>query len=98
MTLWRQRLSTQSYTAPLVAGGLLDAAWSPDQLYLGYGMAFVLAAVIVSMHRIAGPQAELTGFRFAARHGQGHAETDLAAIRTRSEKYLSLIMVKKDRE
>jgi MFS family permease len=43
--------------SPLVAGGLLDAAWSPDQLYLGYGMAFVLAAVIVSMHRIAGPQA-----------------------------------------
>ena len=42
--------------SPLVAGGLLDAAWSPDQLYLGYGMAFVLAAVIVSMHRIAGPQ------------------------------------------
>ena len=43
--------------SPLVAGGLLDAAWSPDQLYLGYGLAFVLAAVIVSMHRIAGPQA-----------------------------------------
>jgi hypothetical protein len=43
----------------VAAGGrrLLDAAWSPDQLYLGYGLAFVLAAVIVSLHRIAGPQA-----------------------------------------
>lgn len=41
--------------SPLVAGGLLDAKWSPAQLYLGYGLAFVLSAVIVSLHRIAGP-------------------------------------------
>ena len=49
------RFGAGAAAAALVAGGLLDAAWSPDQLYLGYGLAFVLAAVIVSMHRIAGP-------------------------------------------
>jgi benzoate transport len=43
--------------SPLVAGGLLDAAWSPSQLYVGYGAAFVFAAAIVWMHRIAGPAA-----------------------------------------
>lgn len=41
--------------SPLVAGGLLDAAWSPSQLYVGYGAAFVFAAAIVWMHRIPGP-------------------------------------------
>lgn len=41
--------------SPLVAGSLLDAAWSPSQLYVGYGVAFVLAAVVVSLHRIAPP-------------------------------------------
>ena len=39
----------------MVAGSLLDAAWSPSQLYVGYGVAFVLAAVVVSLHRIASP-------------------------------------------
>ena len=42
--------------SPLVAGSLLDAAWSPSQLYVGYGAAFVLAACIVSLHRLQGPQ------------------------------------------
>ncbi len=44
--------------SPMVAGTLLDAAWSPSQLYVGYGAAFVLAAVIVSLHRLQGPGAE----------------------------------------
>ncbi|WP_027015094.1 MFS transporter [Comamonas composti] len=43
--------------SPLVAGRLLDAAWSPGQLYVGYGLAFVFAAAIVSLHRIASPSA-----------------------------------------
>lgn len=43
--------------SPLVAGSMLDASWSPAQLYVGYGMAFVVAAVIVWMHRIAVPAA-----------------------------------------
>ncbi|MEX8192637.1 MFS transporter [Comamonas guangdongensis] len=47
--------------SPLVAGGLLDAAWSPSQLYVGYGVAFVFAAVIVSLHRIEGPSASRSG-------------------------------------
>lgn len=42
--------------SPLVAGSLLDAAWSPSQLYVGYGAAFVLAACVVSLHRLQGPQ------------------------------------------
>ncbi|WP_370682634.1 MFS transporter [Comamonas sp. GB3 AK4-5] len=47
--------------SPLAAGSLLDAAWSPNQLYVGYGLAFVFAAVIVSLHRIASPSASRTG-------------------------------------
>lgn len=43
--------------SPMVAGSLLDAAWSPSQLYVGYGLAFVLAACIVSLHRLQGPEA-----------------------------------------
>ena len=47
--------------SPLVAGGLLDAAWSPSQLYVGYGVAFVLAAVVVSLHRISAPSVSARG-------------------------------------
>ncbi|KAA9157029.1 aromatic acid/H+ symport family MFS transporter, partial [Delftia sp. BR1] len=43
--------------SPMVAGSLLDAAWSPSQLYVGYGLAFVFAACIVSLHRLQGPEA-----------------------------------------
>lgn len=38
--------------SPLVAGALLDDGWRPVQLYVGYGLAFVAAAVIVLMHRL----------------------------------------------
>ncbi len=41
--------------SPLVAGALIDAAWRPTQLYMGYGMAFVAAAVIVLLHRLQPP-------------------------------------------
>ena len=43
--------------SPMVAGSLLDAAWSPSQLYVGYGLAFVFAACVVSLHRLLGPEA-----------------------------------------
>ncbi|MDR2326087.1 MAG: MFS transporter [Acidovorax sp.] len=52
--------------APLVAGSLLDASWSPGQLYVGCSLAFVLGALIVSMHRIQGlsaARAEQDGMR-----------------------------------
>ena len=41
--------------SPLVAGALIDAAWRPTQLYMGYGTAFVAAAVIVLLHRLQPP-------------------------------------------
>ncbi len=42
--------------SPLVAGALIDAQFRPTQLYVGYGMAFVAAAVVVLMHRLATPE------------------------------------------
>ncbi|MEG2050316.1 MAG: MFS transporter, partial [Comamonas sp.] len=54
--------------SPLVAGGLLDAAWSPSQLYVGYGAAFVLAALVVSLHRIASPVSQAAGRAPLAAH------------------------------
>jgi len=43
--------------SPLVAGALIDAQWQPTQLYVGYGMAFVAAAVVVLLHRLQAPTA-----------------------------------------
>ena len=42
--------------SPLVAGALIDAQWRPTQLYLGYGLVFAAAAVVVLMHRLAPPR------------------------------------------
>lgn len=39
--------------SPLVAGVLIDQAWLPSHLYVGYGLAFAVAAVIVLQHRIS---------------------------------------------
>jgi MFS family permease len=41
--------------SPLIAGALIDAAWKPAQLYVGYGVAFLIAAVIVLLHRLEPP-------------------------------------------
>ncbi len=45
-----------SILSPLVAGVLIDKGLQPVQLYAGFGMAFVLAAVVVLLHRIRGPR------------------------------------------
>ena len=41
--------------SPLVAGTLIDAHWRPTQLYVGYGVAFVAAALVVLLHRLQAP-------------------------------------------
>lgn len=48
--------------SPLFAGALIDAAWRPAQLYVGYGATFLIAAVIVLFHRLPPPvDAESSG-------------------------------------
>jgi benzoate transport len=51
--------------SPLVAGALIDDSWRPTQLYVGFGLAFVVAAIVVLLHRIQSP-ATLSGARMAA--------------------------------
>lgn len=41
--------------SPLVAGALIDRGWAPSQLYIGFGLAFVVGAAVVLLHRIAPP-------------------------------------------
>lgn len=48
-----------SIMSPLVAGVLIDKGLQPAQLYVGFGMAFVLAAVVVLLHRIRSPRETL---------------------------------------
>ncbi len=43
--------------SPLVAGALIDGGWAPSQLYVGFGLAFVVGAVVVLLHRIPAPGA-----------------------------------------
>lgn len=38
--------------SPLVAGHLIDANWHPSQLYIAYGMVFLVAACIVMLFRL----------------------------------------------
>ena len=38
--------------SPLVAGRLIDANWSPNQLYMAYAVVFVVAACVVMMFRL----------------------------------------------
>ena len=43
--------------SPLVAGALIDGGWAPSQLYIGFGLAFVVGAAVVLLHRIPPPGA-----------------------------------------
>jgi benzoate transport len=55
--------------SPLIAGALIDAAWKPTQLYVGYGVAFLIAAVIVLLHRLQPPVAVRGGRHPANQRG-----------------------------
>ncbi|MET0872099.1 MAG: MFS transporter, partial [Paeniglutamicibacter terrestris] len=37
--------------APLAAGSLLDASWTPGQLYLGVGVVVLVAAIAIGFMR-----------------------------------------------
>ena len=61
--------------SPLVAGALIDAQWKPTQLYVGYGLAFVAAALVVLLHRLQAPSSSLNASSKAA----GSARADAVA-------------------
>ncbi|TWI52362.1 benzoate transport [Pseudomonas duriflava] len=41
--------------SPLVAGGLIDLQWGPNQLYQGYAVIFVIAAATVLLLKLSAP-------------------------------------------
>ncbi|NQD59079.1 MFS transporter [Pseudomonas sp. CM25] len=43
--------------SPLVAGRLIDAQWTPSNLYMLFAMTFVLAAIAVALLRVSPPKA-----------------------------------------
>ncbi|MNI64948.1 4-hydroxybenzoate transporter PcaK [compost metagenome] len=43
--------------SPLVAGRLIDAQWTPSDLYMLFAMTFVLAAIAVALLKITPPKA-----------------------------------------